>query len=468
MFMNTDFFLHDCKFMDFRRAAITVTNNNVGGMGVISNSYFEDNHYATVVNGSKSSWPDITPGTAGFLFVEDNHYKTNEHSIVGGEGALYVFRYNLLEEAGGSHAVDMHGARPEHFTDYTYSTRFTEIYENTIYGGSNWDGSGWEITCRGGEALIWGNDLKGTVSIQLKIDATWHGDNYVNNAPPGWEVPDYPIPYQIGYESGDQYGESHTGTDPSTTGAGDVFIWNNTSENPYLKYDNSEGYVDVFSPFEVRGEYYDYIQKDRDWHLSARPGYTPYTYPHPRRGTTTTTTTSSTTTTTTTTSSTTTTTGVDLRLHLKLDEASGTTAYDSSTYFNDGTLTGGFDFSSNTVPGAVDGALDFDGIDDNIDCGNDSSLQFGGAITVTAWVKTSSTANYMAIADLEDFSVDGFRFFLSDGQCRSYVMNNGANSWQFGPANLRDGEWHFVCFYSDASTRGGCVDGTFYTTSAVA
>jgi hypothetical protein len=159
---------------------------------------------------------------------------------------------------------------------------------------------------------------------------------------------------------------------------------------------------------------------------------------------------------------------VDLRLHLKLDEASGTTAYDSSTYFNDGTLTGGFDFSSNTVPGAVDGALDFDGIDDNIDCGNDSSLQFGGAITVTAWVKTSSTANYMAIADLEDFSVDGFRFFLSDGQCRSYVMNNGANSWQFGPANLRDGDWHFVCFYSDASTRGGCVDGTFYTTSPVA
>jgi len=272
MFMNTDFYLHDCMFSGFARAAVTVSNNTKG-MGLISSNVFVDNHYAVIVNGFKDSWPPISPGTSDFLFIEDNYFTRSHHAVAGGEGALYVFRRNLLKESGGSWAVDMHGGRPSWMGSYTYSTRLAEVYWNTIYGGQKTEP--WEITCRGGEALIWGNRLKGDVSIQLKPDGTWHGSNYWTKAPAEWKMPPYPAPYQIGWESGKKYGEDHTGTDPETTGAGDVFVWDNEFET---------GSIDVLSPYNVRGKEYDYIQKDRDYHFVKRPGYEPYTYPHPRRG----------------------------------------------------------------------------------------------------------------------------------------------------------------------------------------
>jgi hypothetical protein len=269
MFADADFYLHDCLLTGFRRAAITVSNNKKG-MGLLSANRFEDNdNYAIVVNGFRDSWPPIAPGTADFLFIEDNYFTGSHHAVAGGEGALYVFRHNLLKEQGRSWAVDMHGSRPAWLNSYTYSSRFGEIYENTIHG------TRWEICIRGGSAVIWGNKLKGDVSIMLKMDGTWVGSNFWSRAPAEWKMPRYPIPYQIGWESGKKYGEDHTGTDPATTGAGDVFLWDN---------EFGSGKLDVHSPFEVKGKKYDYIQEDRDYHFTKRPGYAPYAYPHPRRG----------------------------------------------------------------------------------------------------------------------------------------------------------------------------------------
>jgi hypothetical protein len=51
----------------------------------------------------------------------------------------------------------------------------------------------------------------------------------------------------------------------------------------------------------------------------------------------------------------------------RLDEGTGTTAYDSSGNGNDGTILG----NPQWVAGKVGGALDFDGNGDYIDCGND-------------------------------------------------------------------------------------------------
>ena len=51
----------------------------------------------------------------------------------------------------------------------------------------------------------------------------------------------------------------------------------------------------------------------------------------------------------------------------KLDETSGTVAADSSGYGNDGTVVGGAQW----ISGYIDGALDFDGDDDYVDCGYD-------------------------------------------------------------------------------------------------
>jgi hypothetical protein len=74
-----------------------------------------------------------------------------------------------------------------------------------------------------------------------------------------------------------------------------------------------------------------------------------------------------------------------------LDETSGT-HYDSTIYGNDGTPSGGLNQSA---VGTIDGADNFDGINDYIDCGNGYNLDIHDKITVSIWAKndTSGTTN---------------------------------------------------------------------------
>ena len=71
-----------------------------------------------------------------------------------------------------------------------------------------------------------------------------------------------------------------------------------------------------------------------------------------------------------------------------LDEGGGTTTADASGNGNDGTLNlPGWD------SGKFGGALNFDGVDDYVDCGNPSILDFGtGDFTISAWIKTTAPA----------------------------------------------------------------------------
>jgi hypothetical protein len=75
----------------------------------------------------------------------------------------------------------------------------------------------------------------------------------------------------------------------------------------------------------------------------------------------------------------------DLVAHWKLDESSGNTVYDSSSYGNNGTFKG----EPQWVAGYYGGALEFDGTNDNIDCGNDDSLNIADEITLSAWINMS-------------------------------------------------------------------------------
>ncbi len=68
--------------------------------------------------------------------------------------------------------------------------------------------------------------------------------------------------------------------------------------------------------------------------------------------------------------------------HWRLDEGSGNIANDSSGYGNQGTLQG----DPQWVAGYYGAALAFDGTDDNIDCGNDHSLNITDEITLSAWI----------------------------------------------------------------------------------
>ena len=65
----------------------------------------------------------------------------------------------------------------------------------------------------------------------------------------------------------------------------------------------------------------------------------------------------------------------------KLDDGSGTIATDSAGG-HDGTLVGGPTW---VAEGKIDGALQFDGSDDYVDCGNDPIFNPEGSFSITLW-----------------------------------------------------------------------------------
>jgi len=130
----------------------------------------------------------------------------------------------------------------------------------------------------------------------------------------------------------------------------------------------------------------------------------------------------------------------DAVLLLHFDEGSGTTAKDSSGNGNDGTIYG-----ATWTTGVSGKALQFDGVDDYVDCENDASLDFGtGTFTIETWVKTidATTASWKGIVG---------RWDGSNGYWLQYFPSTGA--WAFGwhgstflnpTKSISDGNWHHV------------------------
>jgi alpha-tubulin suppressor-like RCC1 family protein len=139
----------------------------------------------------------------------------------------------------------------------------------------------------------------------------------------------------------------------------------------------------------------------------------------------------------------------------KLDEAAGDIAADSSGYGNDGTLIGGPQW----VDGVEGGAIELDGIDDYIDCGNDASLDMTAEITIAAWVKTNDAANgehnpFITKGDhsygLKHYSQNSIEFFVYDGswwQTARFPIDDSFNGvWHHLAGTYDGGRAHLRLF----------------------
>jgi hypothetical protein len=69
------------------------------------------------------------------------------------------------------------------------------------------------------------------------------------------------------------------------------------------------------------------------------------------------------------------------------DEGYGTTAYDSTGYKNDGTITSATWIKN----GKKGGALSFDGASDYVNCGSDESLNISTSFSVSVWINLNDT-----------------------------------------------------------------------------
>jgi hypothetical protein len=132
----------------------------------------------------------------------------------------------------------------------------------------------------------------------------------------------------------------------------------------------------------------------------------------------------------------------DLVADWHLDAGSGTTAVDSSGNGNDGTLVN----NPTWVNGKVGKGLCFDGTNDYVDCGQDTSLKITGAITVEAWVKWSGDGNQYFVTKSGS---SGYRSYdLSgneDGTVEFRVGGADCNTIKSsGRTSIPVGEWVYL------------------------
>ncbi len=136
----------------------------------------------------------------------------------------------------------------------------------------------------------------------------------------------------------------------------------------------------------------------------------------------------------------------------RFDEGSGTIANDSSGNGNDGTFNG----NPQWVVGYFGGALEFDGSDDYIDCGNDPSLDLT-KWTITFWLKINENKDYngfviKGLDAAENYEVLGF----ADGSFHFPIQHtDGSRTFVNTSAGvIVPDEWaHFAYSYDEAEGR---------------
>ncbi|HPY52076.1 MAG TPA: LamG domain-containing protein, partial [Sedimentisphaerales bacterium] len=136
----------------------------------------------------------------------------------------------------------------------------------------------------------------------------------------------------------------------------------------------------------------------------------------------------------------------------KLDEGTGTTARDISGYGNDGTFGG----DPQWVAGRFGKALEFDGSDDFLDCGNDPSLDLT-LWTIAFWLNAAQNKDYngfviKGLDAAENYEVLGF----ADGSFHFPItMTGGARTYVNSVTGvIVAGEWaHYAYLYDSTDGR---------------
>ena len=125
------------------------------------------------------------------------------------------------------------------------------------------------------------------------------------------------------------------------------------------------------------------------------------------------------------------------------DEEEGSTANDSSGNHNDGALYNFF--GTYWVDDQWGGqALSFDGVNNYVDCGDSSSLDFTTNVTIEAWVYPKSDASLQMIVDNRNVLASGVQLFYRATTKRIEIQINNARAADGDvPYNWLD-NWHHV------------------------
>ncbi|CAN5450714.1 hypothetical protein BH11PSE11_BH11PSE11_35640 [soil metagenome] len=237
-----DFEVSGSKFTNFIFSAVYV-GDAPNQRGVIYKNDFINNFsqslmnlgYGVVVYGG-AAWPALELGTQNAVFIEDNYFSGNRHNVASNNGSVYVFRYNNV--VGQDPAKDFAMADSHGLSSSPRGSRSYEVYNNNFSTNISSGLQRTAIGVRGGDGVIFNNTVTNSISRAVELMTEGFG----------------------------------CGTYPGADQIRSLYIWNNsnTSANGYT----SNG-IDNTCPSS--------IGLNRDYFLTPKPGYTPYTYPHPLR-----------------------------------------------------------------------------------------------------------------------------------------------------------------------------------------
>ena len=150
----------------------------------------------------------------------------------------------------------------------------------------------------------------------------------------------------------------------------------------------------------------------------------------------------------------------------KLDETLGVTASDLSGNENDGTLVL-MNPAQDWVTGKIGGGLDFDGNNDYVDCGTDSSLDITDEITLSTWINMASrpARNHWSDVLWKD---DAYALYLTGEEDTEtvlsayFVLNTGTiDTWKDADILLPLSSWVHVAVTFDGTDAKGYVNGVY-------
>jgi len=269
------FRIDHCKFIPTQTAALFVRGDL---LGVIDHNVFDlsaHHGYAMYIMGSSYGDPawaqGSTLGTQQNVFVEDNLFTQDQslgfhyYGVDGWSGSRVVYRHNEFNAVTlGNHGTESSGR--------SRSQRQFEIYNNTWTWNLRGNGFPSLIGLRGGTGVIHTNSANisnGTVSHFIDYQYYRASKSYLpwGQCPSVWDLSSARCLDQTGVGKGDLL----FGDTPSPTG------WPDQIADPAYDWNNLINGAVSNSVSNVPSV----VQEGRDFYRQVKPGYTPYTYPHP-------------------------------------------------------------------------------------------------------------------------------------------------------------------------------------------
>lgn len=220
-------------------------------------------------NDADGSWTsadtlgDRDPDGKANLYVEDNtFYGGTNQGIDCDDASRCVYRFNTLTYS----SFNTHG-----WATSPTGVRHFEVYGNTFIhdgGAEPIANQNWAVWIRGGTGVIYDNQIAdiagGTWGDKAELHFSIRG---AEDARPQGDcgAVTYPVPHQLG--------QSHDGSGATTD---PIHIWGNDGAQA-ISADWRWG-----NPCNLVFE--DFFEEGRDYVLGPKPGYAPYSYPHPLAG----------------------------------------------------------------------------------------------------------------------------------------------------------------------------------------